>query len=243
MHGGQLIASCLLQVEGARVLLERQVETAVCPVHAPEAHIRSSQTAPIADLLEARGRVRYRPERLVVAPEHELLVAPLMQQAALGGALVGRGSNKGQRLVAEAVLFGTGLDGICQVLVDVDEQLRIAEHACQVERAAQWRLGFALESAGDEGEADLVERLRFAERHAEAAEDADRFVQLLPRRVVPEGKAVGEREAAQRLRPFEHAAVGRRPIEYLLQQLQTKSGIAHDVGRGGLGQLVVEHGT
>ncbi len=71
----------------------------------------------------------------------------------------------------------------------------------------------------------------------------DRFIQLLTSRVVPEGEAVGEREAAQGLRPFEHTVVCRRPIERLLKQLQTKRGIAGREGRGGPGQLVVEHGT
>ena len=137
LHGRQLIAGRLLQAEGALVLLERQVETAVRPVDTPEAHIRASQAAPVADLVEAGGRVRYRAERLIVAPEHELLVAPLVQQAALGGAGVGRGSNQRQRLVAQAVLLGTGLDGIRQVLVDADEQLRIADRPRQVERAAR----------------------------------------------------------------------------------------------------------
>ncbi len=82
------------------VLLERQVETAVCPVHAPEAHVRASQTAPVTDLLEAGGRGRNRTKRRIVAAGDELFVAPLMKQAALGGAGVWRGSNKRQRLVA-----------------------------------------------------------------------------------------------------------------------------------------------
>ena len=85
--------------------------------------------------------------------------------------------------------------------------------------------------------------MRFADDGAVAAEDGDRFVQFLPGLVVPEGVVVGEREAAQRLRPFEHAAVGRRTIEGLLQQLQTECSIARREGRGGSGQLVVEHGT
>ena len=85
--------------------------------------------------------------------------------------------------------------------------------------------------------------MRFAARDAEAAEDADRFVQLLPRRVVPEGEVVGEREAAQRLRPFEHAAVRRRAIEGLLEELQSNGSIARREGGRRPSQLVVEHGT
>ena len=224
MHGRQLIAGRLLKAEGALVLLERQVETAVRPVDTPEAHIRASQAAPVTDLLEAGGCLGYRAKRLIVAPEHELFVAPLVKQAALGGAGAGRGSNERQRFVAQAVLLGTGFGG------STPGSRRRSMSSCGIaDRPRQGRArgcsgGSAslAASAGDEGEAELSQRLRFAARDAEAAEDADRFVQLLPGRVVPEGEVVGEREAAQRLRPFEHAAVRRRAIESLLEELRVQ---------------------
>ena len=119
----------------------------------------------------------------------------------------------------------------------------IADRPRKAERTLQWRYRFPRSAARDEGVPELGQRLRLAERDAELAEHRGRLIKFLSSLVVPEGEAVGEREAAQRLSPFEHAAVRRRLIEGLPQEVEAHGGVAGAEGGGRARQPIVERGA